>query len=91
MNEIESRQWAQTLRTLRASESEDSCDRFLELIQAAEGGGFAEAAALLSTITDQPEDAGQGEAVLSFLPFSTGCSTQGDRGRDSSTGRGWTA
>jgi hypothetical protein len=67
MNEIEIQQWAEALRSARASETEDSCDRFVELIQAAAGGGLAEAKALLSTITDQPEDVGQGEAVLSFL------------------------
>jgi hypothetical protein len=67
MTETERQQWAGDLLTCRLSEDEDSCDRFVDLIQAAIGGGLAEAKVLLSTIRDQPEDVGQGEAVLSLL------------------------
>lgn len=67
MTKNEQEHWAANLRAYRMSEAEDSSDRFVELVDQADGGGLFEAKTLLSTLTTQPEDVGQGEAVISML------------------------
>ena len=60
--------WKRQLGAARA-ESGEECgfNRFLDLVEAARGGGLAEAKALVGTICSEPEDNGQGEAALSIL------------------------
>ena len=67
MTENERVRWAERLRTIRYSGRQELSARFFDMIEAAKGGGLAEARILMSTITNQPEDAGQGEAVISIL------------------------
>jgi hypothetical protein len=60
--------WALDVVTARRRSPEDGgFERFKDLAEEARGGGLLEAKGLIATIMCQPEDNGEGEAVLSIL------------------------
>jgi hypothetical protein len=61
--------WARELLAARKRSNDDAYafKHFISLVEKANSGGLFEAKALIATITNTPEDNGEGEAVLSLL------------------------
>lgn len=61
-------EWLKELKAARERSGEDGgFPRFMAVAECARGGGLFEAKSLVSTISDTPEDNGEGEAILSLL------------------------
>lgn len=69
MDEKRRKEWSEALRAARMNTDRggEEFERFAELASLGSGGGLDEARALMSTITDTPEDNGEGETILSIL------------------------
>jgi hypothetical protein len=66
--DIKRSEWSTELYAARERTLKDGgFQYFMLLAELARGGGLLEAKALVATITDTPEDNGEGEAILSLL------------------------
>jgi hypothetical protein len=66
--EMKRSEWMTELYAARERTLEEGgFKRFMLLAELARGGGLFEAKGLVATITDTPEDNGEGEAILSLL------------------------